>query len=159
MKRYPRMVRVMTELIEDRGGAGVRDEFIGALAAQLANDAIRGAPMNIDDVSRTNLSRALIWHRGGLEEWTLSDWGVAMAGEAGEVCDAIKKLNRFTAGIHQANARGTSYESHVQSIATEIGDTYLYLDLLAQRLGLRLSDCVRDTFNRVSKREGFDVFL
>lgn len=36
-----------------------------------------------------------------------------------------------------------------------IGDTVVYLDLLAQRLGLRLEDCVRDTFNRISEREGF----
>lgn len=41
------------------------------------------------------------------------------------------------------------------SVATEIGDTVVYLDLLAQRLGLSLEKCIRDTFNRVSEREGF----
>ena len=41
-----------------------------------------------------NLARSNRWCPGGIDDWALSDWGVAMAGEAGEVCDVIKKLNR-----------------------------------------------------------------
>lgn len=110
--------------------------------------------MNFKDVSEVNKDRALEWHKGGLEEWGVADWSNAMAGEAGEVCNAVKKLRRIETGTQQANGPRTREEA-VAEIAKEIGDTYLYLDLLAQRLGINIEDAIRDTFNRVSEREGF----
>ena len=68
--------------------------------------------------------------------------------------ETLKKLHRHDEGIQQA-ADPKDRDELVRRVATEIGDTVVYLDLLAQRLGLRLEDCVRDTFNRVSIREGF----
>jgi NTP pyrophosphatase (non-canonical NTP hydrolase) len=105
-------------------------------------------------VSATNLSRSLQWHKGGLEEWSVSDWACAMAGEAGEVCNAVKKLNRIKKEVQQA-VGPQSREEAIAAIAKEIGDTFLYLDLLAQRLGISTEQAIRDTFNRVSVREGF----
>lgn len=116
------------------------------------------SPLTFQKVSRINLERSETWHKGSIYEWSVSDWGVAMAGEAGEVCDAIKKLNRLQGSTASANNPASEKEA-IQKIATEIGDTYLYLDLLAQRLGLRMEDCVRDTFNRVSKRENLPFIL
>lgn len=110
--------------------------------------------MNMKLISQINLSRALIWHKGGLEEWSAADWSNAMAGEAGEVCNAVKKLRRIECGINQKAGPHTREEA-IAEIAKEIGDTYLYLDLLAQRLGIDFSRAIVDTFNRVSEREGF----
>ena len=45
--------------------------------------------------SEINLLRAKTWHTNGIEEWSLSDWAVAMVGEAGEACNQIKKFNRL----------------------------------------------------------------
>lgn len=109
--------------------------------------------MTFSEVSTINLSRALVWHPCGLEEWSVSDWSNAMAGEAGEVCNAVKKLRRLECDIQQAN--GLTKEQAIAAIKQEIGDTYLYLDLLAQRLGINIETAIRDTFNRVSIREGF----
>lgn len=105
-------------------------------------------------VASVNLDRALRWHPDGLESWSLADWAVAMAGEAGEVCNAVKKHKRIEQALQQANGPRSMQEAE-EDIAMEIGDTFMYLDLLAQRLGRRLADCVRATFNRVSEREGF----
>jgi NTP pyrophosphatase (non-canonical NTP hydrolase) len=105
-------------------------------------------------ISIVNLRRAKRWHNGGLEEWTPSDWACAMAGEAGEVCNAVKKLNRIDKGVQQSNGPKTRAEA-VAAVAQEIGDTFLYLDLLAQRLGINMAEAIADTFNRVSEREGF----
>lgn len=110
--------------------------------------------MNIRYISQINLSRALIWHKGGLEEWSAADWSNAFAGEAGEVCNAVKKLRRIEMRIQQAKGPHTREEA-IAKIANEIGDAYLYLDLLAQRLGIDFSTAIIDTFNRVSVREGF----
>lgn len=99
--------------------------------------------------------RVVVWFdRGGLDYWTPSDWGVAMAGEAGEVCNAIKKLNRVEGGIVHSGGPRTREEA-VAAVADEVGDCVVYLDLLCQRLGIDMGTAVRDKFNRVSEREGF----
>jgi NTP pyrophosphatase (non-canonical NTP hydrolase) len=111
-------------------------------------------------VSQTNLERAREWHKGGLEEWSVSDWGVAMAGEAGEVCDAIKKLRRIECQVASENiSQPVDRMAAIKAIEQEIGDTFIYLDLLAQRLGINIEDAIRNTFNRVSEREGFSYRL
>lgn len=109
--------------------------------------------MSFEYVRNVNRQRALEWHPGGLEEWSPAEWGNAAAGEMGELCNVLKKLLRHEKGINQAN--GLSRDELLEMAAQEIGDTYLYLDLIAQRLGLEMYDCIRDTFNRVSEREGF----
>src|SRR6266436_1020272 len=82
---------------------------------------------SIPHISAISFERALRWHKQGLDSWSESDWYTALAGEAGECFEAVLKM----------------------------GDVYIYLDLLARRVGLNLEDCVRDTFNRISEREGF----
>lgn len=113
--------------------------------------------MTLKYISRINLERALVWHKSGLEDWSPAEWGNAAAGEMGELCNVLKKLLRHDMGINQAN--GLSREQLVKMAAQEIGDTFLYLNLIAQRLDLDMYDCVRDTFNRVSEREGFEERL
>ena len=110
--------------------------------------------LDFGQVSKTNRERALLWHRGGLGEWSVADWSNAMAGEAGEVCNAVKKLRRIETGVKQASGPQTR-EAAISEIKKEIGDTFLYLDLLAQRLDINIEEAIRETFNRVSEREGF----
>jgi NTP pyrophosphatase (non-canonical NTP hydrolase) len=107
---------------------------------------------SIPHISVISFARALRWHPDGLESWSLSDWGVALAGEVGELCNVIKKQNRVRDRMQQ---RGTNEGALQHNLKMEIGDVYIYLDLLARRAGLNLEDCVRDTFNRISEREGF----
>ena len=104
-----------------------------------------------ENVTRVNLERCKAWHPTGINEWSPTDWACAFAGEAGELCNVIKKLKRLEDGTERVG-RG-SEEELLQQAAQEIGDTYIYLDLLCQRLGLDMYACIRDTFNRVSKRE------
>ena len=77
-------------------------------------------------------------------------------GLAGNV---VKKLRRIETSIKQAEQGQEVDQDYqkvlLQKLATEIGDTFIYLDLLAQYHGLNMYDCVAETFNRVSEREGF----
>lgn len=98
-----------------------------------------------------NISRCNRW-QGGVKSWSLSDWGVAMAGEAGEICDVIKKLNRERDGLI-GNGRGK--EQLEKDLALELADTLIYLDLLAARAGISLEEAVVEKFNMVSKRLNF----
>jgi NTP pyrophosphatase (non-canonical NTP hydrolase) len=108
---------------------------------------------SIPHISIISFARALRWHNGDLNSWSPSDWFTALAGEVGEVGNVIKKLNRVRDGML---TRGQASENELRGkLKMEIGDSYIYLDLLARRVGLNLEDCVRDTFNRISEREGF----
>lgn len=115
---------------------------------------------SIPHISVISFQRALRWHGHGLESWSESDWYTALAGEAGEcfeavlkMGDTIKKRNRLRDNVDSQN--NPKADELKTKLKMEIGDVYIYLDLLARRVGLNLEDCVRDTFNRVSDREGF----
>ena len=62
--------------------------------------------LTFDAVRRANLSRTTKWHPGGLDEWSATDWACAMAGEAGEVCNEVKKLRRIEGAIASNDDRG-----------------------------------------------------
>lgn len=78
-------------------------------------------------VSRINYSRALRWHPAGLNAWSMSDWFTALAGEVGEAGNVIKKMNRVRDGMQQ---RGVDNDTLKEKLKMEIGDIYIYLDLL-----------------------------
>lgn len=99
-------------------------------------------------ISEANAERCEAWH--SLFDWSATDWATAMMGEAGELCNVIKKMRRKECHINQANIP----EDIKAALAEEVGDTFIYLDLLCQRLGLDLDECVANTYNRVSIREG-----
>lgn len=78
------------------------------------------------------------------DEWTIFDWALAVAGEAGELANLIKKVRRgdFT------------MESAKQAIADELADVVIYCDLAAASLGIDLGRAVARKFNEVSDRTG-----
>jgi NTP pyrophosphatase (non-canonical NTP hydrolase) len=117
-------------------------------------DAIAGKPLSFQRMRETNARRCIRWHPGGIEEWSVSDWGVAMAGEAGDVCDAIKKLRRIETGAENKSDIQTVEQAH-EAIGIELADTVLYCDLLAQRLGINLDEFIKRKFNSVSEKYGF----
>lgn len=110
--------------------------------------------MNFKELAMVNHSRAMRWHPMGLSGWSLSDWMVAAVGELGEACNVAKKLNRLRDGL-QGNKIGEDGYVLKQKLADELADTVIYLDLVAQTMGLTLEDCIRNKFNAVSEREGF----
>ena len=99
-----------------------------------------------------NLRRCLRWHPRGISEWSLSDWAVATAGELGEACNVIKKLNRERDGI----VGNTIAPAELQSmLADELADVAIYLDLLAAAAGIDLEAAIVKKFNAVSERNNF----
>lgn len=102
-----------------------------------------------------NSKRAERWHAGG-EPWTGADWSNAMCGEAGETANAVKKMRRLETRVESSNVRQPLTKDAARAmIAKEIGDTLLYLDLLAAHYGIDLGETVCKVFNQVSEREGF----
>ena len=106
--------------------------------------------LTFNKLREVNKSRSDQWHSG--KKWSLSDWGVAMAGEAGEVCDVIKKLNRIRDGI---NTQHHNREELISDLGKELADTLLYLDLLADAAGIDLEQVIIEKFNIVSEKYAF----
>lgn len=54
--------------------------------------------MILEQLSATNGRRCERWHGAGWkgpdDAWTIADWSNAMAGEAGEAANVVKKLRR-----------------------------------------------------------------
>lgn len=117
-------------------------------------DAAKARPLTFQRMRQINAERCVRWHKGGIEEWSVSDWGVAFAGEAGEVCNTIKKLMRIRTGAQNKSAITTEDEA-MAAIGTELADTVLYADLLARRCGINLEHYIKFKFNEVSKKYDF----
>jgi NTP pyrophosphatase (non-canonical NTP hydrolase) len=108
--------------------------------------------MTFEELRKQNLTRCNRWHPGGIVEWSLSDWAVAAAGEMGEACNVVKKLNRERDGLV---GNDKSAEQLQQDLADEIADVVIYLDILAAHAGIQMSEAVRSKFNRTSEKNGF----
>jgi NTP pyrophosphatase (non-canonical NTP hydrolase) len=75
-------------------------------------------------------------------------WGNAMAGECGEACNVVKKIDRD----------GWTEELQLK-LSKELADVVTYADLLAARFGIDLGLAVATKFNEVSDRVGSDLRL
>lgn len=114
--------------------------------------------LTFDQLAAANFSRCQRWHKNGLQDWSVTDWSNAVAGELGEACNAIKKLRRIEDGLANISEPGrelTERGAAVAEIGKEIADTLIYLDLLAQRLNINLGAVVRDKFNATSEKYEF----
>jgi hypothetical protein len=109
-------------------------------------------PLTFLDVAVVNLERCNVWHPQGITEWTVLEWAGAMCGEAGEAANVAKKIRRVDCGIKGSDK--TDRRELIMKLKKEIGDTYLYLDLLAQNAGLSMGECVTYAFNTTSVKEG-----
>lgn len=113
--------------------------------------------MNLNELRAANVRRCeQAFHP--LQDWTPTDWACAMAGEAGEACNAVKKLRRLADGTNTAKDPQTEPEA-IAAIGAELADTIIYADLLAARLGIDLGRAIRAKFNVVSRRMNSDITL
>lgn len=92
-----------------------------------------------------------------LDGWSTSDWFLATIGELGEAANIAKKLNRLRDGI-PGNGPITENELRAK-LRRELGDAFVYLDLLAQSLGFNIADAVVEVFNAKSIQIGYPVEL
>jgi NTP pyrophosphatase (non-canonical NTP hydrolase) len=77
---------------------------------------------------------------------------VEFAGEAGEACNKVKKLEREKLGL--PGSRATKEE-----LADELADVLITADLIAMEYDIDLVKAVRRKFNQTSEKQGFTVHL
>jgi NTP pyrophosphatase (non-canonical NTP hydrolase) len=97
-------------------------------------------PLTFARFQETNVSRSKsdIKHS---YQWSSMEWGCALAGEVGELCNFLKKISR-----------GDKIPK--KHLAHEISDIMTYLGLLANNLDIDLENAIIEKFNIVSKRWG-----
>jgi NTP pyrophosphatase (non-canonical NTP hydrolase) len=95
-----------------------------------------------------NIARAKEWHGADpMARVDLSFRGNELAGEVGEACNIIKKLERERLGFRGSRAT-------VAQLAEELGDVVICADLIAMQLGLDLDAAVEAKFNATSEKLG-----
>lgn len=93
-----------------------------------------------------------------LSDWSLSDWFTALVGEVGEAGNIIKKLNRIRDGVQSVRDKVSKLDLEI-ALAYELADIQIYLDLLAQAVGINLESATILKFNMVSADIGSPIRL
>lgn len=70
---------------------------------------------------------------------------LGLAGEAGEVCEKVKKVLRDGGGVFDAGA--------IAAIQKELGDVLWYVARLAAELGLDLDEIAADNLSKLASRQ------
>lgn len=100
------------------------------------------------NLQEANRARKEEWTKG--EKVSLSFRGNELAGECGEACNVIKKLERERMGF--VGSRDT-----VSHLAEELADVVICANLVADEEGIDLGRAVIDKFNATSEKYGLSV--
>lgn len=101
--------------------------------------------MDLTELRVANITRQLEWDP--TNQISLSYRGNELAGEVGEACNVIKKIDRERMGIR--GSRATPGQ-----LAEELADAIICIDLIAAAEGIDLSTALRNKFNATSEKYG-----
>lgn len=112
--------------------------------------------MNIDQFQQINVQRAGRWHND-LNDWSLLEWAGAMAGEAGEGCNAAKKIRRLDLHLTNKEAGIDKNDLFVlkDKLACEVADTIIYGLIILSILNYDASRIIKSVFDQKSVEYGF----
>lgn len=113
------------------------------------NEGVKMSELTFQELRQANTDRVNEFGHGNLTDgWNVAEWGCALAGETGELCNVLKKI-----------IRQTDIDPCIDDLTVmadeEIADVAIYLDLLAAKLGINLADAIRRKFNATSEKHGF----
>ncbi|MCA9049877.1 MAG: MazG-like family protein [Planctomycetaceae bacterium] len=106
--------------------------------------------MTFEELRDANRRRHVEWARGN--ELPLSFRGLELAGEAGEACNELKKLERGRLGM----AGG---KQDLANLREELADVLICVDLIAMDLDIDLGEVLRQKFNKTSEKYGLSTRL
>jgi NTP pyrophosphatase (non-canonical NTP hydrolase) len=113
---------------------------------------------DFDQFRKLNIDRATHGFKC-YDNQPLTYWTTALAGEVGELCNMIKKMQRVEKGGVDGGSSYTAKDITPEMLKEEIGGIAIYLDLLASLLNIKMEDAIIDTFNHKSDQLGFSQKL
>lgn len=138
----PVFVRAGNHIVGSKYEMG--DNYLGRLI-----ESTFKSNLTFERLRSTNVKRCEQGFRRKIDAWSPTDWGCALAGEVGELCNLLKKRHRGRPEDQITD----------EQIADEMADVLTYLDLLAARFDIDLGEALISKFNRVSERIGSDIRL
>lgn len=118
--------------------------------AALSDSPSAARPIAFDALRKANIARDAEWGKG--QDFGLSYRGNELAGETGEACNILKKLDRERRGL--VGSRAT-----VEKLAEELADVIICADLAAMDLNIDLAAAVASKFNKTSEKYGLATRL
>lgn len=111
-------------------------------------------PMTFGEFSQANRDRCESpqGFNHPLSGWSTSDWMTALVGEVGEAANVVKKLNRVRDGVP---GNTVSADDLRDQLRKELGDVFVYLDLMCQSLGFSIANAAAEVFNAKSAQIGY----
>lgn len=101
--------------------------------------------ITFEGLRKANITRDKEWNPGN--QLSLSYQGNELAGEVGELCNVLKKLERERLGL--VGSRATKEQA-----LQELADVIICADLIAMSLGIDLGLAVTEKFNLTSAKYG-----
>lgn len=123
-----------------------------AVIEELADEGLLG--LSFDQLREANSARSKVFkNRKGEESnstgFSPAQWLQCVVGEVGEYANFRKKFEHGDIDADEFKIEATK----------ELADIAIYLDLLANNLGIDLGEAIRVKFNAVSERIGVDITL
>lgn len=103
-----------------------------------------------DKLREANIARTAEWVKG--PPLSLSFRGNELAGEVGETCNILKKIDRERLGLVGSRASA-------EDLAEELADIIICVDLIAMDFDINLAEAIRHKFNKTSKARQFITHL
>lgn len=107
----------------------------------------------LTQLKQANEERCPLYGMGGVRDVSIEFNAIQLAGETGELLNAIKKKLR---GDEYDKRDGRLME---EVIAEELADIVICCDLLAQRLNIDLRSEIRHKFNATSEKLGVSILI
>jgi len=101
----------------------------------------------LKELSKANFIRAKEW---GGPQTTLSFKGNELAGEVGEACNILKKMERT-----RLNMKGGG--GSIEDLSEELADVIICVDLIAGHLCIDLEKAIKEKFNKTSEKIGLET--
>lgn len=130
----------------------MRHHYESALRTFLEACRVNGRIQNTFSIRNRIRCEAVSGFNHPLSSWSLSDWMTATFGELGEAANVVKKLNRSRDGVRGNNLDDETLRNNLRK---ELGDVFVYLDLMAQAAGFNILDAANEVFESKSKQIGY----
>ncbi len=122
------------------------------------NTIMKAMGLDLEEFRQVNMQRAIEGFRC-YDNQPITYWTTALAGEVGELCNMIKKIQRVEKGGIDGGSSYSAKDITPEMLKEEIGGIAIYLDLLASLLDISLEDAIVQTFNSKSEKMGFRQYV
>lgn len=105
-----------------------------------------------DELRQANIKRDIEMLAGTFVSFSPSFRGNELAGEVGEACNILKKIDRERLGIVGSRAK-------VEQLIEELADIIICVDLIGMDFDIDIISAVRRKFNKTSDERGLKTKL